>query len=377
VATETTLSETGRQAAGIADRATEAVKEAGKTAVQRVFGATPSLPASGTESLRAGLIERQYVDAYFEAWRRLAEPAAAGSGDVLKPLLNDLYTTLLATEAALRSGNLPPQTDTANRVRAEAGRLPVPLRGMLESLVSSSSAQTAGAVRSNLGAQLNVAVGDACRKSIAGRYPFNRSSPNDVPLGDFAQLFATGGVLDEYFQKNLAQIVDTSTTPWSFRKGLEGPAAGGSASLLAFQQAARIRSAFFRIGVPTPQYTAAIRVVELDPTVKEVLLDVGGQTLKHARGEPDRSRNFVWPAPDGGTQVRLALDGAAGLRTDGPWALHRLIDQARITPGSTPERFTAAFTVGGQTVTLEIVAGSVYNPFRLRELETFSCPGRL
>jgi type VI secretion system protein ImpL len=377
VAAETTLSETGRQAAGIADRATEAVKEAGKSAVQRVFGATPSLPASGTEGLRAGLIERQYVDAYFEAWRRLAEPAAAGGGDVLKPLLNDLYTTLLATEAALRSGNLPPQTDTANRVRAEAGRLPVPLRGMLESLVSSSSAQAAGAVRSNLGAQLNVAVGDACRKSVAGRYPFNRSSPNDVPLGDFAQLFAAGGLLDDYFQKNLAQIVDISTTPWSFRKGLEGPAAGGAASLLAFQQAARIRSAFFRIGVPTPQYTAAIRVVELDPAVKEALLDVGGQTLRYARGEPDRSRNFVWPAPDGGSQVRLALDGGAGLRTDGPWALHRLFDQARITPGSTPERFTAAFTVGGQTVTLEVVAGSVYNPFRLRELETFSCPGRL
>ena len=66
---------------------------------------------------------------------------------MLKPLLNDLYTTLLATEAAVRSGSVPPQTDTANRVRGEAGRLPVPLRGMLESLVNTSASQAAGVTR--------------------------------------------------------------------------------------------------------------------------------------------------------------------------------------------------------------------------------------
>ena len=75
VADETTLSETGRQAAGVADRATEAVKAAGSTAVQRVFGSSiPQGGSSAGESNRAGQIERQYVDSYFEAWRRLAAP---------------------------------------------------------------------------------------------------------------------------------------------------------------------------------------------------------------------------------------------------------------------------------------------------------------
>ena len=377
VADETTLSDTGRQAAGIADRATEAVKEAGSSAVQRVFGS--SLPArdASSENLRSGQIEKQYVDGYFEAWRRLAAPPTAGGSDVLKPVLNDLYTTLLATEAAVRSGNVPPQTDTATRVRAEAGRLPVPLRGMLESLVSTSSSQVSGVTRTNVGAQLNAAVGDPCRAAIRGRYPFSRTATVDVPVDDFARLFAAGGLIDDFFQKNLAPLVDTSKRPWSFRNNSDGSAAGGSGSLAAFQHAAAIRDAFFRGGGRTPQFSASIRVLDFDPATKEVTLDVGGQSLKQVRGVPDQSKNFVWPAPDGGSQVRLQLDGGQTLRFDGPWALHHLFDQAKITGGATPERFTAGLNLGGRGVTLEVVAGSVQNPFRLRELELFNCPGRL
>jgi type VI secretion system protein ImpL len=377
VSDETTLSETGRQAAGVADRATEAVKAAGSTAVQRVFGASVPQVGGGNDGNRAGQIERQYVDSYFEAWRRLAAPPSAGGSDTLKPLLSDLYTTLLATEAAVRSGGVPPQTDTANRVRAEAGRLPVPLRGMLEGLVNTSSSQAAGVTRSNIGAQLNAAVGDVCRNAVRGRYPFNRTATVDVPLDDFAQLFAAGGLIDDFFQKNLAQLVDTSKKPWAFRANVDGSAAGGSSSLAAFQNAAAIRDAFFRGGGRTPQFHASIRVMELDPAIKEITLDVGGQSLKQVRGEADRSKNFVWPPPDGSTQVRLLGDAGQALRFDGPWALHHLFDQARVTPGATPERFTAVLNVGGHPVTLEVVAGSVQNPFRLRELEAFNCPGRL
>ena len=88
--------------------------------------------------------------------------------------------------------------------------------------------------------------------------------------------------------------------------------------------------------------------MNLDRAVKEVTLDVGGQSLKQIGGEADRSKNFVWPASDGGTEVRLQADTGPALRFNGPWALHRLFDQAKITPGATPERFTAVVTLGRQ-----------------------------
>jgi type VI secretion system protein ImpL len=78
-----------------------------------------------------------------------------------------------------------------------------------------------------------------------------------------------------------------------------------------------------------------------------------------------------------GTEVRLQADSGTALRFEGPWALHHLFDQAKITPSATPERFTAGLNVGGHAVTLEVISGSVQNPFRLRELEAFNCPGRL
>ena len=261
--------------------------------------------------------------------------------------------------------------------------MPVPLRGMLETLASSSASQAAGVVRSNTGAQLSAGVGDFCRKAIAGRYPFTRTATADVGLDDFAELFAPGGLMDDFFQKNLVQLVDTSTKPWTFKKNIDGSAAGGSASLAAFQNAAAIRDAYFRAGSRTPQYHVSIRTIELDPSIQEVKLEVGGEPpLTQTKGGADRSFPFSWPPPDGQNQVRLQVTPAApntppSLAFDGPWALNRLIEQAKITPGATPERFNAALNVGGRNVTLEVVAGSVQNPFRLRELSNFSCPGRL
>ena len=40
-------------------------------------------------------------------------------------------------------------------------------------------------------------------------------------------------------------------------------------------------------------------------------------------------------------------------------------------------RFKAVFEVDGRKAAFEIVASSVRNPFRLRELEQFQCPAGL
>jgi type VI secretion system protein ImpL len=61
----------------------------------------------------------------------------------------------------------------------------------------------------------------------------------------------------------------------------------------------------------------------------------------------------------------------------GPWALFRLFDEGEIRPGAGPERFVAALLIHGKRIVLEVTASSVQNPFRLRELVSFSCPGRI
>jgi type VI secretion system protein ImpL len=63
---------------------------------------------------------------------------------------------------------------------------------------------------------------------------------------------------------------------------------------------------------------------------------------------------------------------------EGPWALFRLFDRYEVQASpQTPERFVVLVNVDGKVSKLEVVANSVFNPLRLREVQQFRCPGAL
>jgi type VI secretion system protein ImpL len=295
------------------------------------------------------------------------------------PLLNELYTVLAAAEAAVKAGSAPPTTDISTKLQAEAARMPMPLRAMFTGLATASAGQITGMTRANLVNNIDGTVGNFCRGAVAGRYPLSRSATRDVTPSDFAQLFGQGGLMDDFFQKNLAPLVDMSTNPWTFKRGVDGSPAGGSAALVAFQRGQVIRDVFFRSGGRIPQLSFSIKVVEMDQKIEQLVLDVDGQVFKYSHG-PQLAQNMVWPGPKGSNQVRLQLTpqiaGSTGTMADGAWALHRFFDKLQITPGSSPERFVATANVDGRRAVFEVVTSSVQNPFALRSLQEFSCPGR-
>ena len=53
-----------------------------------------------------------------------------------------------------------------------------------------------------------------CRQVVNNRYPFARSE-RDVPLGDFARIFAPGSVIDKFFSANLAALANTGARTWT------------------------------------------------------------------------------------------------------------------------------------------------------------------
>jgi type VI secretion system protein ImpL len=183
--------------------------------------------------------------------------------------------------------------------------------------------------------------------------------------------------MDDFFQKNLQSMVDMSTKPWSFKKGVDGTSVGGSAGLLAFQRAAVIRDVYFRGGAQTPTLKLEMKPVEMDASIIQFTLDIDGQLFKYSHG-PQIGMPITWPGSRGSQQVRVELTpqlaGANGLASDGPWALHRLFDKAQIRPGNAPEKFYATFNVEGRKIDIDVTANTVYNPFRLREMMEFQCP---
>jgi len=128
-----------------------------------------------------------------------------------------------------------------------------------------------------------------------------------------------------------------------------------------------------------PTFKLQITPVGADPSIMSLSLDVDGQKLRYAHGPPIPVQ-IAWPGPQGSTQVRLQFDPPAGtgpsaLVKQGPWALQRLFDTARLALTDDPARFRATIDIGGRKADFDVIASSVYNPFRLRELTDFACPG--
>jgi type VI secretion system protein ImpL len=268
-----------------------------------------------------------------------------------------------------------------NKIKAEAARLPEPLRSLLDTLSVAGSSAALGATRANLSSSVKSGIGEFCRQAVNGRYPFARGSRNDVTQDDFARLFSPGGLFDEFFQKNLANFVDTTTRPWSFRQLGDARMGTDSGTLSQFQRAAAIRDTFFRSGGRAPGLRLDFKPVEMDATISQFTLDVDGQLVKYSHG-PQIPASVQWPGPRGSTQVRVQLqpplaNGSSGLVTEGPWALFRLFDRLQIAPAGAPERFRVTFDVDGRKASFEVTASSVVNPFRLRDLAEFNCPGSL
>ena len=87
---------------------------------------------------------------------------------------------------------------------------------MVENLSQAGATQARVAERGSLSLDLRP-VTEFCKRAIAGRYPFVASSKRDVLPEDFGQMFGPGGLIDEFFQKRLAALVDTSTRPWRYK----------------------------------------------------------------------------------------------------------------------------------------------------------------
>jgi type VI secretion system protein ImpL len=244
--------------------------------------------------------------------------------------------------------------------------------------LSQSSAQVAQVVlRQTIGMEVKAQIGEFCLQAVAGRYPIDRGSPRDVTQADFAQLFAPGGKIDQFFQQRLANSVDTSARPWRFRSADGAPLGIDSGTLPQFQRAQAIRETFFPAG-NVPSLRLSFKPIEMDATLKQFILDIDGQIVRYDHG-PQIPTAVQWPGPRGTLQVRVQVSppGAGstfGLVHEGPWALLRLFDKVKIDPTNVPERFRATFDVDGRKAVFEVTASSVRNPFRLRELNEFSCP---
>ncbi|MBO9647896.1 MAG: type VI secretion system membrane subunit TssM [Variovorax sp.] len=380
-------------------------------------------------------LEKEIVDNRFAALREVVtgQPDLALSSNVgastAKPglenisgLINEFYTLLVVADTALASGSLPPGgADVGARLTMEAGKLPAPFREVLTALaVSGGDKVTQGAsdiLRKQAQAQLDrimslmaMQVSEPCRRGVEGRYPL-AAVAEDASIEDFTLVFAAGGAADEFFTKYLAPFVDTSVRPWRYRHPDMGGAMVGAESVAngtapqpattgptllgellkllpqngpnldAFYRARQIRDVFFRDAAGKKfGWKLDLKVMELEPNVTDLIIDIDGQGLRYVHG-PVQAFPVAWPGPRGGSTAELTanprISGATStVRTQGPWALFRLLDEGRIVGTATPARVSVEFQFDGRKALLDINTGSQPNPLNSDLLRGFRCPGR-
>ncbi|WP_114861805.1 type VI secretion system membrane subunit TssM [Azospirillum brasilense] len=354
----------------------------GVAAAAKLPGADRLASVMATTTAAAGALPEpgKAVDDHFAPLHGFVDGrtgVAGGSLDDLMRLLNDLYLQLNRTQGGGSAGApgaaLGPSP--AQQIAAAAPRMPGAVAALAQQMGRAGSSATVGTTRTELNAQWTAQILPFCRQATENRYPVYRSGAADVTLADFAKLFGPNGLIDSFFNQQLRPYVDMTRQPWQWQK-VDGADLGIAPAVLAqFQRAIAIRDAFFSGGAG-PLVKFDLVPAAFDGGVTQAVIEVDGQPVTLVAGQT-RPLPVQWPGPSPQTRVTVNDTQTPDLVVDGPWSWFRLLDRAKVGTSGMRDRMTVTLAAGGRNMGFELRAGSVLNPFAMKELSEFRCPGAL
>ena len=270
--------------------------------------------------------------------------------------------------------------DIIKKADLDFARLPEPLNGWLRSLTSSGLGLTLEKAKTELNTLWRGDVASHYSMCLKGRYPLVKNSRVDATLADFTRFFAPKGILDQFFEAHIKSLVNMSGPKWR-PISADNQLFQVSGDVVAqFQNASKIRNAFFPTGETALGVQFQLKPIGVDGSVAGFQINIEGQTVEYAHGPPIPVK-IRWPGPDPGAGVVLTFV-TSDSRTvskveEGPWALFRALEKASIEPAGRNEVFRVTFQADGYKARYELRADSVYNPFKLPELQQFRCPESL
>jgi type VI secretion system protein ImpL len=318
------------------------------------------------------------------------EPSSAPIQHVLS-LLEELYRFMvqMSNETGAR-GDIPANVAERGRsvvqqLEVEAGRQPPMLAGLLTTAASRSQSLAFSGVSAHVNNEWRSGPLPFCRNAIMGRYPIATDTTRDISLNDFGAFFGPGGELDSFFDEYLADYVNRSASPWRMRGAAGTPINISANALRQFERAALIRDTFFQGGGRMPAVLFELQPLYMDPEIRLFTLalggDPGGRRITYSFG-PDLVEYVEWPGSQPNAEVRVEVtppttNGVSMMREVGPWAWFRVLDRAVMRPGPMADKFEIEFDLDGRPILYELTIRGAYNPFRMVELEQFSCPESL
>lgn len=324
------------------------------------------------------LIPGAAIEAQFAEWHALMEAGSAGTGRPIEALLGNLgqvqQNLVIAAgfNATQAAAQLPVQIGI---LRSTASRLPTPLARMINEAVEDFEGDAANTTIAQLNQDLTNQVTRVCNDIITGRYPFNGPTSRQVPMAQFARIFAPDGIMDRFFLQHLSPHADQGSETWSWSSESQLGDRLSLGALRQFQRAARIRDAFFPAGGSNPELEVTVSQASAHDQVRQAVLEVNGQVIT-TRQVGNVPQTIKWPSAGASTTLQF-LPGLNGRQSSiqfdqGPWAFMQFIRAG--SPRQQGDATQVRYTIGGRYVSYSVRVNALYNPFTLRELSEFKCP---
>ncbi len=368
-----------------------AVDAAGDLLAQRVLQRTSGLKrigldmalAAGKSQKRAGVagaanepvIPGADIEAQFAEYHALLEGTPGQRPiDALLASLGSIQQGLVIAAGFNQAEAAAQMPALIGQLRTAASRLPPELSRMVSEAVDDFEGSAASSTIAQINADLTSQVVSSCENIVSNRYPFANSPTRQVPLSEFAQLFAPDGILDRFFNANLAVHANMGAGDWTWRE--DSPLAGKMSlqTLRQFQRAARIRDAFFPGRSPTVALEVTVNQTAAHDRIKQSVLVVDDQPIQ-MRQAGNSPVTITWPGAGSNTSLQLLpeMNNRESQKVyQGPWAFMQFLRDGN--PRQVGDVMQVSYVLGGRNITYEIRVNSLVNPFNMSELREFRCP---
>lgn len=281
-------------------------------------------------------------------------------------------------------------------LKAYAKNTPQPIKRWLSTLSDQTWKVVLSSARQHVNAEWRAKIYSPYARALAGRYPLNRSSSDELALFDFSEFFKPTGTMDTFFQEYIKPFVNTSGG-WNNRV-IDNYSIGLSSSAIRqVRRAQDIKNIFFRNNPEIPGLTFQLKPFKFGKNDARFTLEVGSKRISYSHG-PKFWNTVQWSGEDESNRVRLIFEDLREKQHykvyDGPWAWFRLQDQSELTKTrksnvflvtyNVPEKAYATSRSGdsrnkiiNHQIKYELKAKSVNNPFSKNLLGSFKVPERI
>jgi type VI secretion system protein ImpL len=357
----------------------ETTSLAGAEAGALSLNLAPLFPVTGVANTPQGVAHRHTAE-HFRALQQLVRIPPNSGPNAQAPIdgaiteLGGLYRALTAIpeNAASPFDRSLPNALALQRLPAAAANLPDPIRQWFSTVVKESSNVSIGNAKTKLAEQWREGPGKFCDTVTDQRYPFVKNSRQDIPVADFARLFAHQGATDTFFTKSVEPFTNAA-------RGEDGTGASiDQAAIKQFDRAAVIRDAMFKSSNTEPSVDFELSVVSMSPSIANIALDIHGQRLLAAPGDRAQMK-FKWPFSEQKDMAALTVfpaDGGTPIqhKATGAWALFRLMGISSMRNERRSGELVATFNINGYQVVLSIQGDRIATLLNGTLLSQFRCP---